>query len=329
MQEEVFSKILSGSASDKEKTDFYLSLEKDESLRELFYHYKNIYILSSSKTTNYDRIRKKSFAGFWRRTHLLDSRRMMPEWLRYAAVFMLALCAGSLAHYLIFEKGRTQVLSQHIEYSSGTGSISTVQLDDGSQIWLSSGTRLSIDKGIDEKMVAHLNGEAYFDLIPNSSRNFIVDLGYIKVRDIGTRFNIRAYAEERSVYATLVRGQIDLLKNTGISLCSMKPGDYLQFDKKSRRITVSQKDTSITTAWKDGKFVFMDKTLADICKELGNWYDVQIQIESQHLANTRYTCIVRRTTTIDQVLDLLSITDHIHYKIINKKEGKNLITIRR
>lgn len=329
MQEEIFSKILSNTASDKEKRDFYLSLEEDAQLREMFCQYKNIYTFGASGKVEYSKIRKESFTRFWKQVHAGRQRRIMTEWLRYAAVFILALCLGLLAHYLTFEKGQSKIFSQHIEYSSGTGSISTVHLEDGSQIWLSSRTHLSIDKGEDGKMVARLNGEAYFDLIPNSTRNLTVDLGNVKVRDIGTRFNIRAYAEERSVYATLVSGQIALLKNTGVTLYSMKPGDYLQFDKENQQILVSQKDTSVTTAWKDGKFVFIDKTLTDICKELEDWYNVQIHIENAYLAKTHYTCIVRRTTTIDQVLDLLSITDHIHYKITNQKEGKNQITIRR
>ena len=54
---------------------------------------------------------------------------------------------------------------------------------------------------------------------------------------------------------------------------------------------------------------------------------VDIQIEDKKLAATRYTSVVRRSTTIAMVLRILALTDQIHYKIIDKKEGKDYISI--
>ncbi|MBC8004722.1 MAG: DUF4974 domain-containing protein, partial [Verrucomicrobia bacterium] len=88
-------------------------------------------------------------------------------------------------------------------------------------------------------------------------------------------------------------------------------------------------DPSVVIAWKDGKFVFIDQPLAEICKELENWYDIEIQIEDQKLAETRYTSVVKRTTTVEMVLKILAVTDQIKYEIINKKEGKDIIIIRK
>jgi ferric-dicitrate binding protein FerR (iron transport regulator) len=176
-------------------------------------------------------------------------------------------------------------------------------------------------------MSAQLNGEAYFDLVRNPSRKFTVDLGYFKVKDIGTKFNIRAYSAESGVYAMLVDGQIDLHKSEGETLLSMKPGEYMQFDKQTNSITVSQQDPTIVTAWKDGKFVFIDNSLAEICRRLENWYNVQIIIQNKKLANTKYTSVIKRTTTVNMVLKMLSLTDKINYKITDRKEGRDTVYI--
>ena len=57
---------------------------------------------------------------------------------------------------------------------------------------------------------------------------------------------------------------------------SMKPGEYMQFNKQSNHMVVASTDPSIAAAWKDGKFVFIHKTLAEICRELESWYNVQL-----------------------------------------------------
>jgi len=207
--------------------------------------------------------------------------------------------------------------------------VSKIHLEDGSSIWLSSGTNLVLDKNANGETVARLNGEAYFDLIPNPNRKFIVDLGQFKVKDIGTRFNIRAYESEKAITTALIDGQIDLLKESGTTFLTIKPGEFVKYDKASNQISVLQQDPSIVTAWTEGKFVFIDKTLQEICTELENWYNVDIQIEDQKLANTRYTSVVKRSTTVKMVLKILAITDQIEYEITDKIEGKDIIRIRK
>ena len=110
-------------------------------------------------------------------------------------------------------------------------------------------------------------------------------------------------------------------------MLSMKPGEHMQFEKETNQISVSQEDPSLAIAWKDGKFVFIDKSLAEICKELENWYNVEIIIGNQTLANTKYTSVIKRTTTVNMVMKMLSLTDKINFKINERKEGRDIVYI--
>lgn len=328
MSEDTFHKILTNIASEDEKREFFSSLEIDPEKKSEFQHYKNLYVLSSLAPPNYLSQQNKSFNQFWNRTQAQKPQRLINQWMRYAAIFVVACTMGFMADYLI-NREITQKTSQRIEYSSEKGSVSKIHLEDGSSIWLSSGTNLVLDKNANDETVARLNGEAYFDLIPNPNRKFIVDLGQFKVKDIGTRFNIRAYESEKAITTALIDGQIDLLKESGIAFLTVKPGEFVKYDKASNQISVLQQDPSIVTAWTEGKFVFIDKTLQEICTELENWYNVDIQIEDQKLANTRYTSVVKRSTTVKMVLKILAITDQIEYEITDKIEGKDIIRIRK
>ena len=327
MSEEIFIKILNNSATEAEKGSFYESLEEDSDKRALFQQYKNLYFVSTFDSNEYINFQKNSFERFWNRIHPSKVYRMADLWYRYAAVFIVALSMGFLMQHFGKANKKVRELTQQIEYTSEKGSVSTIHLEDGSAIWLSSASKIKLTKRSTGEMSAQLIGEAYFDLVPDSARKFIVDLGYFKVRDIGTKFNIRAYNDEKGVYATLVGGRIDLFSKGDRSMGTMKPGEYLQYDKQDNRIHVSQQDPSIAIAWKEGKFVFIDKTLSEICHELENWYNVQIIIQNKSLAKTKYTSVIKRTTTVNLVLKMLSLTDKINYKITDRKEARDIVTI--
>jgi transmembrane sensor len=327
MSEEIFSKILNNSATEAEKSSFYRSLDENSAQREIYYQYKNLYAVSECMTNKHNHLQKEGFERFWSRIKPVKAYRMVELWYRYAAVFVIALSLGFMVQYLVQGNKEVSVFTQQIEYTSEKGSVSTIHLEDGSAIWISSGSKITILKSPTGEMSAQLNGEAYFDMIPDPARKFTVDLGYFKVKDIGTKFDIRAYGDEAGVYATLVDGQIDLYESKDKSMLSMKPGEYMQFDKQTNHIAISQQDPSIATAWKGGKFVFIDKTLAEICRELENWYNVQIIIQNKSLANTKYTSVIKRTTTVNMVLKMLSLTDKINYKINDRKEARDIVYI--
>ena len=327
MSEEIFNKILNTSATEAEKSSFYKSLEDDDALREIFYQYKNLYTVLNLNPSKNIQLQQDSFERFWNRAQPVKAYRMIDLWVRYAAVFIIALSLSFLLRYLVPLKPEVKVFTQHIEYTSEKGSVSTIHLEDGSAIWLSSASKIALDRRSNGEMSAQLNGEAYFDMIPDPSRKFAVDLGYFKVKDIGTKFNIRAYSFEPTVYTTLVDGKIDLYNSGDKSILSMIPGDYMHYNKQANRMAVLQQDPSIATAWKDGKFVFINKTLSEICLELENWYNVEIIIRNKSLANARYTSVIKRTTTVKMVLKMLALTDRINYKIDERKEARDIVYI--
>ena len=327
MTEEIFIKILNGTATEAEKKDFYQAMEGDNAQREIFLSYKNLYAVSNINGAKNPDIQKDSFNRFWGKANPVKGFRIYEFWHQYAAVFVVALLMGFMIQYLLPKQQQIQGLARQIEYTSEKGSVSTIHLEDGSSIWLSSASKLIIRNNPDGEMTAQLNGEAYFDLIPDPARKLTVDLGNLKVKDIGTKFNIRAYSTESGIYTSLVDGKVNLFNFEDKPILSMKSGEYSQFNKNNRQMAVSQRDPTIATAWKDGKFVFIDKSLAEICHELENWYNVEIIISNPKLANTKYTSVIKRTTTVSMVLKMLSLTDQINYKITDRKEGRDKVTI--
>ena len=89
------------------------------------------------------------------------------------------------------------------------GQKSSVTLPDGTRIWLNSGSRVSYSSAFNSRSrTVNLEGEAYFSVARNEQLPFVVQADGMSVTALGTKFNVKAYANEEEVVATLVEGRI-------------------------------------------------------------------------------------------------------------------------
>lgn len=61
-----------------------------------------------------------------------------------------------------------------------------------------------------------LSGEAYLEVAKDENCPFIVDAGEIKVKVLGTCFNVRAYKDNEEIKVALLRGSSKWKQITGI-----------------------------------------------------------------------------------------------------------------
>ncbi len=106
-----------------------------------------------------------------------------------AAVFAIALSV------LFWPRQKGEDLFSSEEALSFVARIQQQRLEDGSVIELNRGARVETRITATERRVLLSSGEANFDVAKDPSRPFIVDVGKIDVRAVGTAFNVR-YAED-------------------------------------------------------------------------------------------------------------------------------------
>lgn len=328
MESQQILRILSGKATEEEKTIFYSQLEHDPEAEREYLSLKELWIVSglnSNPTSRPDQA--ESFKKFWEQTQSRPAakiRRFPRQIFRYAAMLVVALATGFFLNYLI---PRSSTPFSIKEFRSGKGSMSTVVLEDGSRIWLNANTTLSL-KEKKGKIEALLSGEAYFEIIHNEVREFIVDLGKIKVRDRGTAFNISAYPDDPICRTTLIEGEVELLDQQDRLLEKLDIAQTFRFENATNRYHIENIDPELVTGWKENKFVFIDKSLKEICQELEKWYGVKFVIEQRSLEQEVFSSVIRRSTTISQVLEMLRVTTGISYQIEEKKDETAIIYVR-
>ncbi|MFH0759527.1 MAG: FecR domain-containing protein [Bacteroidota bacterium] len=260
-------------------------------------------------------------------SHLQKRIRLNTILLRVAAIFILPLLTLSI----LYMQEKYNFLSKDLAYteiSVSKGSKLKTVLPDGTGVWLNSGSTLRYPQKYGKKnRITELSGEAYFDVVSNKSKPFLVQTGSIDIKVTGTKFNVMAYPEDDYVSATLEEGEISIEKAdaSGIvtQLCSLEPNERAVFQKKEETIGKRIVHTDQYTSWIDGRLIFRNNSLEYIINRLERWYNTEIQINGDGgVLQSPFTMTIE-DETVEQVLEYLSIASGISYEVAPAQKLEN------
>lgn len=160
---------------------------------------------------------------------------------------------------------------------------------DGSKAILNSGSHIRYPKkfAFAERKVT-LEGEAFFDIAPNKSRPFIVDLKEINVEVLGTTFDAKAYPTDSTISVTLETGKIRLASRSNTTY--LKPGEKATYNKKTGHYNISiPEDITRNSVWKENLIIFENTSLSEVVQTLSRWYDVEFDITDPAVLRYTYT----------------------------------------
>tara|TARA_R110002050_G_scaffold187015_2_gene321423 strand:- start:91107 stop:92099 length:993 start_codon:yes stop_codon:yes gene_type:complete len=329
MDKNLLSKIIVGKANSEEKEVFFSHLKEDKKDEELYYEVKSLWIRTSMQKTDLDM--DAEFENLWSEINHQQKKanyKFRKRLLQYAAIAVVILNIGGIAGYFL-SKNAFEVSDTGIQkFTAMKGSVSIIELADGTKVWLNSGTRLIYHEDLKSKQrLAELTGEAYFEVKHRDDFPLLVKVNDIVVRDLGTTFNIKAYPEDEWVETSLVEGKAEILSSTGNVILDLKPGESAVYSTTERKIEVRTISKNVLSAWRDGKFVIRDQRLEDIFKEISRWYDIEYDIKNQKLKDFRYTGNIKKSTTALHVIKMLQSTTNFNYQIIEKTDQPDKIII--
>ncbi|HEY7886603.1 MAG TPA: FecR domain-containing protein [Steroidobacteraceae bacterium] len=94
-------------------------------------------------------------------------------------------------------------------YATGIAQVRDIHLPDGSEITLGASSSLAIAFRPHERRVALTSGVAFFSVVKNPSRPFVVVVGDEEVRDLGTQFEVRR--EPTGMRVAVVEGTVEVM----------------------------------------------------------------------------------------------------------------------
>ncbi len=265
---------------------------------------------------------------------------------RAAASWLLFLTAGSVLTYVFSGKTSRQAV-RNIEIYSPLGARTFIKLPDGSNVWLNADTKLIYNEEYGrENRTLNLSGEAYFDVAQDKQHPFIVEAAEIIVKAVGTKFNVKAYPDEKAVAATLEEGEIDvtvvkmgrrwkpLMLKENQKIIVLKDDDMIDslkinsdeelLKENARQVSaplmaenigvINNVKTELSTSWKDSRWIIESEQMVTLIPMLERRFNKKIIFNDEDLKKYRFSGTIENET-VEQFMDLLTLTAPLNYEV--------------
>ena len=196
------------------------------------------------------------------------------------------------------------------------GKRSSVLLADGTKLWLNSGSRAIYPVAFNGKTrEIYIEGEGYLEVAHDAFKPFYVVTDQIKVKVLGTKFDISAYKDDNRISVILVEGSVQAC--TGDENIIMKPDQILNYVKQTQRSTLEKTNVLEFVSWKDGWMLCNKEPIQSIATKLSRYYDIKIGYKDLRINNMSITGKLDLKTSCEDVLKVICTTAPVKYEILD------------
>ena len=202
-----------------------------------------------------------------------------------------------------------------------------VTLDDGTLVHLNYDSRIIYPEHFGDRRDVILDGEAYFMVAKDKSRQFVVHTPQGDVKVYGTEFVVntrKSDAEDhKDMYVVLVKGSVGFTANDGREQM-LTPGQELSMVHS--QLTVTDIDTAPFVAWNEGEFVFNNWSLERIMSVISRWYGLKVEFANSSLGGRKFSGSLSRyddiKPTIETIETVTGTTITINHQTLNIYQNK-------
>ena len=268
------------------------------------------------------------------------------RFISIAAIIILLF----ILSFLFYKNSRFQPNPVYSEFIVPYGSKSKIKLPDSSTVWINAGSQIKYSNQFNSKnRQVFLSGEAYFD-VKESKHSFIVLTPKVHIKVLGTRFNVKAYPDEKTVETTVMKGMVEIFsaktknpRNKSIVLKPKQqiaiffktPNEDIVMDSISGQSNLSRvqkqiidlkpivsinkiEKPEIISSWKDDRWIIESEELQNLAKKLERRYDIKIVFKEESLKRYVFSGVLK-DETVEQVLEAMKLTAPIGFKMRNNR----------
>lgn len=160
-----------------------------------------------------------------------------------------------------------------------------VRLDDGTAITIAANSSIELDKGYGKNnRYLKLNGSGYFSVKHSRKLPFVIDAGPIRIKDLGTKFDVSATKD--TIYVRVDEGVVMIYDNSGLKI-TLKANQSAYYVISSGKLEV---EVQVPDAKGEKKtYVFDSQPLSKVVERLNELYGEEILIENPKAAGCRIT----------------------------------------
>ncbi len=165
-----------------------------------------------------------------------------------------------------------------------------ITLPDGSIVIMKPKTQLSYNQSDSKFREINLIGEAFFDVMHDATRPFLIYTGKMTTKVLGTSFNIKAFPSMKKSEVSVISGKVTVFEkdaedkqNNGVILTPNLKVTF--FDEEEHFVTgLVEKPEVLTTINKESlSFNFKDVPLNEVLIALEKAYGIEMVLERESL----------------------------------------------
>ncbi len=189
----------------------------------------------------------------------LAPRKSSP-WRPALAVAAAVLCAVMATHLgAPRELYHTQVAAQ----AKGTR---TLNLPDGSTLYVNANTRLRVDFSAHQRIVHLDQGQLYIEVAADKERPLFVQAGEARVRVVGTGFDVRRSPQQLVV--SVAHGQVAFESTTRSPVAMLGAQQRAGYNYAKGTLVQSSLTDETVADWRSGHLAFRNRELASLIDEV-------------------------------------------------------------
>jgi ferric-dicitrate binding protein FerR (iron transport regulator) len=199
-----------------------------------------------------------------------------------AITLLLLLAAGSTWLYVTLRENTLVTVA-----SAGKDNRTSITLPDGSVVFMNANTKITYSRDFNSgNREIDLTGEAFFDVIHQPDRPFIVNAGEASVKVLGTSFNVQAAKSTGAVEVYVESGKVRLYDTDNSSYAlDIEPGYIGTLGNEGAG---KQKNTDANyLAWKTRSLYFDNTAMAEVARGILDIYQVSLQFENPEMSHCR------------------------------------------
>tara|TARA_R110002020_G_scaffold21009_4_gene71318 strand:+ start:21222 stop:22190 length:969 start_codon:yes stop_codon:yes gene_type:complete len=238
-------------------------------------------------------------------------KRSTKKRLKYAIGSLMVLMLGIGTLFILLRSNEPEFI--RLEVAAGKSPARFV-LPDGSKVWLNAATIVEYQSDFKDHRNVKMEGEAYFEVAPNTQSRFTISFQENELVVTGTKFNVRSYGNDRMSEVALKEGHVTVYHQADST--KLIKDHILSINDKSGSVTLGHVDLWNNNDWKNGMLNFRNVPMDAIFRSLERYYGVRVELVNApaHVRNKRITALFPKGSTLMEVLEGLRPIQHFDHR---------------
>lgn len=260
----------------------------------------------------------------WKRTQnvVFGKDRHIKKWYRWSrSAALWAIPVALLVTSFFLYKAITNKTNDYKEVCfvhkfTAYGERELITLPDSTKVWLNSGSTLIYPSSfVSKERNVCLSGEAFFDVSKDAEHPFIVDANQIRLKVLGTTFNVCSYPDSPMFTATLETGKIQIDVEGKKEPYVLSTNDRLEYNYQTGEVNISQVQAHNYSSWRTGSLYLDDISFPKVINLLERTYNIKIHVRHTRFNNQTIRAHFSANESIDEVMAIIQmLIPDLHYE---------------